>query len=88
MRNEVNADLWRANRRRWRISSALLALGAVVALILACSWPPRSVENALMTIAIIFYVAGMIGMRWAGREYYFLSRPEPKERPKLWKFPE
>lgn len=85
MRDEVNADLWRDNRRRWRISAALLALALLTILPLSHLRLSSTVQGILTDIGIISYVAGMIGLHWARRESCFLRQPEWKEPPKLWK---
>jgi hypothetical protein len=86
--NEVNADLWRDNRRRYRISSALLAV-AILAAFISPKLPRSGIfSKILFAIFMGSYAAGMIGARWASAEHSFLSKPDRPEPPQLWKFRE
>jgi uncharacterized membrane protein len=86
MADEVNADLWRDNRRRWKISILLIAISVVVAFVMAGLRPTGLVKNVFVGGAMAFFIAGIVGLRWAGQQAYFLRRPEPKDPPSLWKF--
>jgi uncharacterized membrane protein len=81
----VNADLWRDNRRRWKISILLIAISVVVAFVMAGSRPTGVVKNVFVGGVMAFFIAGIVGLRWAGQEAYFLRKPEPKEPPSFWK---
>jgi len=83
---EVNADLWWDNRRRYRVSAALLAVGILVAFILPKLPQSGIFGKILFVICMSSYFVGMIGARWASAEHSFLSKPEPPEPPQLWKF--
>jgi len=82
----VNADLWRDNRRRWKISILLLAMGVLIAFVTPNLRLTGIAENILLGIWIVLSGAGMFGLRWASAESAFLSKPEPKEPPSLWRF--
>jgi hypothetical protein len=86
--DEVNADLWRDNRRRWKISTMLLALSLLVAAIFPKL--PRSgvLGKILFAVFMISYVGGMLGLYWAHGESAVLSKPDPPEPCQLWKFRE
>jgi hypothetical protein len=86
--DEVNADLWRDNRRRWKISTMLLALSLLVAAIFP-KFPHSGVlGKILFAVFMISYVGGMLGLHWARGESAFLSKPDPPEPRQLWKFRE
>ena len=83
MSDGVNADLWRANRRRWKISFGLLGLGVLLGLCLQVARLDGPVKEAVVSLAGLAFIAGIIGLPWAALEFSFLQRPEPKEPPRM-----
>jgi hypothetical protein len=85
---ETNADLRRDNRRRWKISTKLLALSLLIVAI--SSELPRSsaLDKIPFAIFIISYGGGMMGLYLARGESAFLNKPDPSEAPQWWKFPQ
>lgn len=79
----VDADLVKANRKRYQISSLLMALG--VGMIPLALWPPAqpAIPEAFRWIGAAIAAAGMIGLRWARAENEFLQRPDPEKPPRL-----
>jgi hypothetical protein len=86
--DEVNADLWRDNRRRWKISAMLLAVSLLIAAILPKVSHSGLLGKILFAIFMISYGAGMFGLYWARGESAFLNKPDRPEAPRLWKFRE
>ena len=84
--DRVNADLWRGNRRRWKASTLLLAVGLVAAFVYAKLPHSGVTGRVLFAIFIVSYAAGMVGLQWARSESAFLSKPDRPDPPQLWKF--
>jgi hypothetical protein len=86
--DEVNADLWRDNRRKWKISTMFLALSLLIAAIFS-KFPHSGVlGKILVAIFMISYGGGMFALYWARGKSAFLNKPDPPEPPQLWKFRE
>jgi hypothetical protein len=83
---KVNADLWRDNRRKWKISTFLFVAGFLVILALMKVRLPRPILEILLSAAFLTYLAGLVGLHWARAESDFLRKPDPKQPPSLWKF--
>lgn len=84
--DEVNADLWRDNRRRYKASAALLAVGLLVGFILPTLSHSGMLWKIVFAISMGCYAAGMLGLQWARGENVFLSKPDRPEPPQVWKF--
>ena len=85
LQSGADADLVRDNRRRFRLAGLLfgfsfLLMGAQAAY--KFQGPLHEIVVALTTISL---VGALLFSRWAMAESAFLSRPDPKQPPKLWK---
>jgi hypothetical protein len=82
----VDADLVRANRRRWKLSWSLFAASFLLIGIQA----KVNLSNAWREVALCLFMACLGGAlvlgHWARAEQAFLDHPDPKKPPKLWKF--
>jgi hypothetical protein len=79
MSDGVNADLWRTNRRRWKISFGLLALSVLLGLYLGVARLEGLVKAVLVSAASLAFLAGVVGLHWARREFSFLRRSESED---------
>jgi len=84
--DEVNADLWRGNRRRWKISLLLVALALLGSFVSAELRIAGPAWHVLAVVLICLYIAGMIGLYWARQESSFLNKSEPRQPSHLWRF--
>lgn len=65
----------------------LVALGLIGGFLIMVGFHPSGfVKKVLVVVVMCFFVAGVIGLRWAGYEASFLNKPEPKQPPRLWRF--
>jgi hypothetical protein len=85
LRQGVDADLVRVNRRRWKFFAVLLGC------FLALTWFQGKVKLvgfwqhvAWGATAVCLLGCFVLGF-WAREESAFLSRPGPEEPPRLWK---
>jgi hypothetical protein len=82
----VDADLVRDNQKRRKL--ALLSFGLVALLVSTDTlfhlqgW----FRDLFVLASIAFFVFGVVNGKWAQAESAFLSRPDRKEPPKLFKF--
>lgn len=81
----ADADLFRANARRYRWSAGLFAAGAVIAYVAAKLNFARAWHVAANTVAALLMVAGAILVRWARAERRFLRKPDPEGPPSILK---
>jgi hypothetical protein len=82
--SRVDADLVRANRKKYRFSWTLFAL-AFVLLGFQAVFKLRGVfHEVAIWITSVCFVGGMILIRWAKIQRSFLERPTPKEPAKFW----
>jgi len=82
----ADADLFRNNRRRWKLSWSLLGcffllMGVQAVVALNGRW-----QAVAVAITMLFFVAGLLVAEWARAWEVFLDRPGPKEPPRLWKW--
>jgi hypothetical protein len=85
LRQGTDADLVRANRRRWKLSWSLfvasfLLIGIQAAVKLSDPW-----HDVAVGLFVVCLGGGLVLGHWARAEQTFLERPDPKEPPKLWK---
>jgi hypothetical protein len=75
----VDADLVKANRRRFKRGLFLLAVGCL----LGFAGPKMHLSFVLrVAVAVVFGMSGLIGLfmlQWAARESTFLHRPDPEK---------
>jgi hypothetical protein len=64
----------------------LLTIGVLIAFVTPVLRPNAIVKNVLFGFWLVLSGAGIFGLRWASAERSFLSKPEPREPPNLWKF--
>lgn len=81
----VDADLVRDNRRRWKLSLGLSALGFLLIGVQALVKLPGPFHEIAVGLTVVFLIGGLALGKWARAEGSFLNRPDPKEPPKLWK---
>jgi hypothetical protein len=83
---DVNADLWRDNRRKYKVSAALLSMSLLVGFILPKLPHSGILSKIIFAICMSCYVAGIFSLLWARSENVFLNKPDRPEPPQLWKF--
>ena len=81
----ADADLVRANRRRWKLSwllfvASFFLIGIQLAVKPSGLWHDIAVGSFVACVG-----GGLLLGHWARAEQTFLERPEPKEPPKLWR---
>src|SRR5215472_19175587 len=85
LRQGVDADLVRDNRRRWKLSWFLFGCSFLLIGIQAGIKFPEPWHRVAVAITMVFFVGGLFFGQWARAEESFLDRPNPKGPPKLWK---
>ncbi len=85
LRDGVDADLVRANRRRFKLSALLFGCAFLLFGIVAKVGLPETWRTVVVALTMAFFVGGMITGEWARQEQVFLDRPDPKEPPSLLK---
>jgi hypothetical protein len=85
LREGVDADLVRDNRRRWKhafylLGCGLFLFGIQTVVNLSGHW-----HDIAVVVTLIFFAAGLFLGYWARAEKAFLDRPSPKDPPRLWK---
>jgi hypothetical protein len=85
LRQGVDADLVRANRRRRQLTAALYAccfllIGIQTKLKFVGFW-----RHLVVGATIASFLGGFVSGLWARQESAFLNRPDPEDPPKLWK---
>jgi hypothetical protein len=85
LRQGVDAYLARDNRRHWKLCGKLFG----------CSLPLVGVQakvdlrdpwhSVAVALTMIFFIASPVLEYWARAESRFLNKPNPKERPRLWR---
>jgi hypothetical protein len=81
----ADADLVRANRRRFRIGFGLVGLAVLLRLLSARLHPAPLLVTALRIASGISGVAGIVVAKWAQSEHHFLTRPDPEGPPEIFK---
>jgi len=87
LRQGVDADLVRANRRRWKLCAWLFGLSFLCIGILAVAKFQGIMNQIAVAITVGLFVGAMILGHWARSWDAFLDRPDPKEPPRLWRWP-
>ena len=85
IRQGADADLFRDNRRRWKLvwclfACAFLFFGIESVIPLSGRW-----HSIAVGLTIVCFAGGVLLGQWARAEQTFLERPDPKEPPRLWK---
>jgi hypothetical protein len=81
----VDADLVRANRKKWKLAAALLGLAFLIAWIAQKLPLSPAMHAALILAAGVLGIAASIFFEWAWREYLFLHKPDPEPPPSIFK---
>ena len=81
----VDADLVRANRRRWRLCWSLFGLSFLLIGIQAKLRMSEPLQNVMLGLFAASFGGGLFLGHWARAERAFLNRPDPKEPPRLLK---
>jgi membrane glycosyltransferase len=81
----VDADLVRANRKRYKLALGLLALALLLMLLCAKVQIPSALLWILSAAATVFFLASLFLGLWAQQEDAFLSKPDPEEPPRIFK---
>jgi hypothetical protein len=81
----VDADLVRGNRKKWKIAALFIAIGLLFLRIRSLVFISAKVQRVFDVIGATLLVLGFMIGRWAWRESAFLSQPDPKEPPRLFK---
>lgn len=81
----ADADLIRANRKKFRVALSLIALAIAVTAIDAKFGLLRSLDIALRIMAVSCFVIGLVIGRWARAEREFLNRPDSEGPPEIFK---
>jgi hypothetical protein len=85
MHDDVNADLWRANRRRERAGWASLAVALCVGVVSYEARPRGLWSVVLGGIGTAALISCRLLIGWARREARFLDRDQFKDPPSLLK---
>lgn len=81
----VDADLVRANRRRWKLAAGFFCLAFLLrwfALKLALQ---HVVQVAITLVAILLAIASLVLFWWAWKVDTFLEQPDPEPPPSIFK---
>ena len=73
----ADADLMRANRRRFRLAFGLAGVGFVLGVFGVKLHLPSTFDTALRVIAAACVGLGFVLGQWARRERTFLTQPDP-----------
>src|SRR5689334_6525282 len=81
----VDADLLRANRRRFMLAAALLCLALLLAWMGQKLPLSRAMHSVTEIAAGLLAVAGFVLFWWAGAQGRFLRKPDPEPPPSIFK---
>jgi hypothetical protein len=81
----ADADLFRANARRYRWAAGLFTAGVALALLAAKLQLAPASRTAVTTAAALLLAASYILYRWAQAEGRFLRKPDPEDPPSILK---
>jgi hypothetical protein len=85
LKRGVDEDLVRGVKRRIRLALSLLGSGFFLMFIVSKAQPGGFLGTAGLIIAFALALGGMVLAWLSGMELSFLSRPDPKEPPRLFK---
>lgn len=77
--NGLDADLFHDHRRKFRTSIGLLGIGLLVAWLVNSFHLSGVIAKVIVSAAVISALLGALGLWWAGAEWSFLNRANPKE---------
>jgi len=81
----ADADLVRANRRRYRLAFSLIGLALALTAIDAKAHLPKVLDIAFRGAAVSCFVVGFVVGRWALAERQILNRPDPEGPPEIFR---
>lgn len=81
----ADADLVRANARRFRLAFCLIGLAAAFTGIDAEVHLPRFLDIALRVVAVSCFAVGVVVGKWAHAERHFLKRPDSEGPPEIFR---
>jgi hypothetical protein len=81
----ADADLMHSNRRRFKLAFGLIGLAFVLGLICSKLYLPVTLKAVLGVAAGISGVIGFVLPKWAQREHYFLTAPDPEGPPEIFR---
>lgn len=81
----VDADLVAANRKRWKLSTALFCAGVLLGWLETKLPLPHALRLAADILALFSLAAGIALFHWAWQVDAFLSRPDPEQPPDIFK---
>jgi protein-S-isoprenylcysteine O-methyltransferase Ste14 len=82
----VDAGLVRGNRKKWKIAALFIAVSVLFFRIQSFVLISAKVQKVFNVIGATLFVLGFVVGRWAWQESAFLSQPDPKEPPRMFKF--
>ena len=81
----ADADLVRANRRRWRLCWSLFGLSFLLIGIQSKVRMSEPLQDVMLGLFVACFGGSLFLGHWARAEQAFLNRPDPKEPPRLFK---
>ena len=81
----ADADLFEANRKRWRVSFWLAAATIALFLLATRLHLPSALGSVLRWLALVAFVVGTVLNRWALLVDGFLKRPDREGPPSIFK---
>jgi|ERR1700687_5127219 len=81
----ADVDLVRDNSDRYKLAFGLMGLGFLLGLVDAKIRIPRTLHFIGVGMAALSFIAGLLLAKWAHAEYRFLSKPDPKLPPSMFK---
>lgn len=79
----ADADLVKANRRRYRLAFALIGFAFLLAFFRGRLHLPAVLDTACRVVVVASFAIGFVLARWAMHEHEFLSRPDPEGPPEI-----
>ena len=79
----VDADLVRANRKRYKLAFGLLGFGLVLIFLNAEVHLPDVFRIIVVGAAMAAWITGIVMAKWARQEQIFLDRPDPEGPPSI-----
>jgi len=81
----VDADLVRANRKRWKLGVLLFCVALLLGWIAEKLSLPRALHLAVIVLATLLMIASVFLLHWATAEQRFLRKPGPEPPPSIFK---
>jgi hypothetical protein len=81
----ADADLMKANRRRFWTAFGLIGLAGLLGLLDRSLHLPRKLEIFLRCVVVASGLVGVVMAKWAQHEHSFLTDPEPEKPPTIFR---